>query len=1269
MDAHPSHEKLRLWLDERLGESEESAIAEHVSGCPLVCGSYLDQLSPFDQADDAGAPEVNAFELLPGAHIQGYEILSTIDQGGMGIVYRAWSHNLKRLVALKMLLGNTGRDPRRVARFQREIEAAASLRHPNIITVYDAGGRQDIPFLVMEFAERGTLEELLGDRPLEPTVAAVLTELLARGVQFAHAKGVFHRDLKPQNILLSAQEPTGGDSSDIPPWCIVIRGIVIVPKIADFGLVKFADDDHPHTGLGLTSVDDHLGTPSYMAPEQVRGDSAQIDARTDVYSLGAILYRLLAKRPPFSGTNRQEIFQQVLRDDPKPPRQLDAGIPRSLEAICLKCLAKDPDEASYADANGLANDLCSFLKGEPVRARHRSFSERIRRSAKKRPYLATIVGSLALTMTLLGMQAFFATRNLDSQRVRAALDQLQTKEEMQANEQALVREMNFRKLREAQVAMDDGNEPEALHLLAQVPKEGRGWAWRHMRKSSGGCLFSLVGHEETVTQVEFTPDGTKIVSCSKDKTVRIWDARTGLEQRVLRGHTERVLTVAVSPDNLLIASGGEDGTVRVWQVQTGREVLCLKGSGDIVTHVAFSPDGGQIVSSTRKNHAVYVWDVQNGHELIHFAGHKDDVNCAAFSPDGLAIASGDSNGWLIAWDLRTGRERQTFRLEGAPILRTGFSSDGVYLWASTRGGTFRRLDLRTEKQINEVSYLSADGKLCVSAMSPDGTFVVGDSHFGRVIVWDIQAKRETWKGNGHLFPGAGLQGVAISPDGSLLATASVDRSIRVWDARGDQRAGRLRIPISRGSREGIAFSPDGDRIVASSRTGNTQIWSAQTGLPVWELENQGKGSTGVAFSFDNRLVATCGDDRIDLWDGHKNLTLMPTSSSVRAVAFSPDSTVLASAHVDCVRLLNTASGEIKVLGEKQIELPNLAFCPDGRELVTVAKGGLVQFWDYRQVKETRRQELHSGEMEIGSVVYHPQGKRLAVSFASSLFLCDLPFVLAPMELKGHAGPVRSVAWLSGGELIASGSDDGSIRIWNAETGEMQQKLEHHHPVFAVAVNPIGDTIASCGEDSAVWLWTASTELPVVEMEAHQEAVNCIALTDDGERLASGGEDKTIRIWDTHTGDLLETQARRSSGDGGTLPERGARGLHESSRAARSRGPEGSDYATPQSHHQERGRPSFRSIHESNASGFPAAQRTGTCLPALDDAAGPLLACRAAGEIHQGGEPERCPIPSGRRGAGQGCRRARSRQFGTRLLALRCRRHSESQRAGQVSGER
>ena len=427
-------------------------------------------------------------------------------------------------------------------RFQLEIEAATRLTHPNIINVHDSGKFGQVPYLVMEYAEYGTLEAKLGANSLASGEAATLLELLAGAVVYAHGHGVVHRDLKPQNILLCALE-ANQPAADPPAWAIALRAQVVVPKIADFGLVKLGEElEQTEAGLVLTSADDRLGTPNYMAPEQVRGEAAQIDGKTDVYSLGAILYRLLTGRPPFQGKTQFETFEQVLRNDPKPPRQFDAAIPRDLETICLHCLMKEPQNR-YATAGELAEDLQRFKRKEPIHARSPGVGKRIAKSVGNRPLSAMLVASVVFASLILGVQAFVNRGQIASEREKNA----RKDDELAANQRILERSQGIRKLHEAQAAVDEGNEPEALRFLAEVPKEERGWAWRHLRKSCGGCLFSLVGHEENVTQVEFTPDGTRIVSCSKDKTVRIWDARTGLEQQVLRGHAGRVLTVTVMP--------------------------------------------------------------------------------------------------------------------------------------------------------------------------------------------------------------------------------------------------------------------------------------------------------------------------------------------------------------------------------------------------------------------------------------------------------------------------------------------------------------------------------------------------------------------------------------------------------------------------------------------------------------------------------------------------------------------------------------------------
>src|SRR5262245_30164382 len=284
----------------------------------------------------AAGPEGEPLPVIPG-----YEILRVIGQGGMGVVYEARQVDLGRTVAVKMIsAGRLG--PRVVARFRLEAEAAARLQHPNVVQIFEVGQVNGQPFFSMEYVAGSSLAELLTRQPPSDRQAAELTATLARAVQAAHERGIVHRDLKPSNVLLTADG---------------------TPKIADFGLAKRLDHDAAHTHTG-----EILGTPSYMAPEQAEGHKDRIGPATDVYALGAILYELLARKPPFQGATPLASLRLVLAQDPVAPSRLAPSVPRDLEAICLKCLEKAPGRR-YGSAQVLAEDLQRFLSGEPVTAR------------------------------------------------------------------------------------------------------------------------------------------------------------------------------------------------------------------------------------------------------------------------------------------------------------------------------------------------------------------------------------------------------------------------------------------------------------------------------------------------------------------------------------------------------------------------------------------------------------------------------------------------------------------------------------------------------------------------------------------------------------------------------------------------------------------------------------------------------------------------------------------------------------------------------------
>jgi serine/threonine-protein kinase len=305
--------------------------------------------------------------------ISGYAVEALLGRGGMGIVYKARHLRLNREVALKMLVTGAYAGPHERARFQREAEAVASLRHANIVQVYDVGEHQGWPYFTMELLEGGSLAQTLAGTPQPARQAAALLATLAEAVQVAHAGGIVHRDLKPANVLLTADG---------------------TPKIADFGLARRFDQEPVFTLSGA-----RIGTPSYMAPEQVVGKAGTIGPSADIYGLGALFYEILTGRPPFRGETATETERQVIADDPVPPARLNPKVPRDVETICLKCLHKDPSRR-YASAAALADDLRRFGEGRPIQARRLSWGARIWRWVRRKPAEGALV---ATALTLVGL--------------------------------------------------------------------------------------------------------------------------------------------------------------------------------------------------------------------------------------------------------------------------------------------------------------------------------------------------------------------------------------------------------------------------------------------------------------------------------------------------------------------------------------------------------------------------------------------------------------------------------------------------------------------------------------------------------------------------------------------------------------------------------------------------------------------------------------------------------------------------------------------------
>jgi len=317
----------------------------------------------------------------------GYEVLGELGRGGMGVVYLARNLALNRLCAVKMILAGPHAGTATAARFRAEAEMIARLQHPDVVQIYHVGEAEGLPFLELEYLPGGSLDKRLSGTPMPPADAARLVETITRAIAQAHGEGIIHRDLKPANILLDA----AGN-----------------PKVADFGLAKILDSD-----TGLTKSRAIVGSPSYMAPEQAEGSSSQVGAATDVYALGAVLYELLTGRPPFHAPTAMETLAQVKYNDPVPPSQVQPGLPRDLETICLHCLEKAPTRR-YGTAEALAEDLRRHLAGETIRARSASIWERGLKWSRRYPALATALGVTTAAVILLLAGGFYYNARLQA---------------------------------------------------------------------------------------------------------------------------------------------------------------------------------------------------------------------------------------------------------------------------------------------------------------------------------------------------------------------------------------------------------------------------------------------------------------------------------------------------------------------------------------------------------------------------------------------------------------------------------------------------------------------------------------------------------------------------------------------------------------------------------------------------------------------------------------------------------------------------------------
>lgn len=990
-----------------------------------------------------------------------FELLQELGRGGMGVVYRARQLNLNREVALKILPGGEFARPDFRKRFRAEALTVAQLQHRNIVCIYDVGEEEGLPFFTMEFVGGRTLAEAILGEPLAPRQAAQYLFKLADAVQYAHDQGVVHRDLKPSNVLLDWQ----GE-----------------PRLTDFGLARSLIE-----ASDLTITGQALGSPAYMAPEQVLGQSSGLSPAADIYSLGAVLYHLITGRPPFQADTIQAVLLQVREAEPIAPRRLNPSLPEDLQTICLKCLEKSPLRR-YPTAQALADELERFLRDAPIQARPASPLEKIWRWCRVRPAIAALSASVLLLLIIVAVGSSVATWRIGVAR-RAETRERQKSElanfALRKANTRLGETVNLLELQRAEDRLRANDPAVGVAILAALLRRDPGESIAANRLVSALIHRNWIApaarplnHAKPVRKALFSPDGRQVLSLGAENQARVWDSVSGAALFLL-DHTNRVWAGRYSADGRLIVTASADGTARVWNAANGEPLTApLRHEGEVLW-AEFNPDG-QLVLTAAADSTAKVWESANGQLRYSLSGHESKVIQARFDSSGERIATATSNGRVRLWS----------------------SSSGALLFELTGH----------ETSLHAINF------------SPDGRRFVAAGNVGKAWLWNLAEPQHPVTALVHsaeIFP---IWHATFSPDSSLVLTTSEDTTAKLWDAVNG-------FPIGQPFRHegGVVFgefSPDGRLIVTTSADVSARVWDWRWNQPFGQPLRHHEPVRYAAFAGDGQKLVTASDDfTAQIWDLRER-RVQPGeflfTQSVSAAAFDRSGAVMLTTSLDrTARLLNQANGQ--PLGPvMQHGSPVLCgkLGPDGWRVVTGCGNGQAQVWDGRSGAITAGPVQHTGA--VRQVELSPAGDRfLTASDDGTARVWDAQNGQAITPLMKHEREVLSIAFSPDGQMVATASADNTARIWDSRTGQLVTgPLMHKDHVRWIAFSPDGKRVITSSTDNTACIWDAKTGRRLTPPLQHARIVEMALFSPDGRLVVTGSQDRNAQIWDASTGQAL-----------------------------------------------------------------------------------------------------------------------------------------------------